>query len=629
MRYEDQYVLVVFGKLKYTYAPRDVLFFPIYLVVKNSDKLKIKSKIGIAEIPSTFALHILADEDNDLDVTSFDSPLLFSFVTPAYMRKFRTEACQIPSAPIKVKPNILDEDGKANDGSQKSPSIERVNTILAHGIFKKNTNIQTPIELPEETLTDVESIHSSYDENKATHWVQRAFRNDHFEIHEVDKNANCLFNVVCAAFQQLGEETTVAKLRALVAKNASESVFEAHRELYESVTKSITDFEDQLRSIKSKLIEFPKDEILSLTKKSLQHEIASLQQLHAPDFKNLETLEHFREYIMTTRFWADAWAIDCLEHALNLRIILLSEDHFQEGDDHHLWIARQCEIKKPFVDPKYYILSSFKTGNVFQLVGYKNDADAGAIKKIFTFAEIPLDIKNLIVASCAEQKRASFNAITPFRDMISQLGYSHEAEEGDNEDEDKDNLVFQFYEKSAARAFPGHGPTEAIPSLMLPKFTGLHRFPQWRKKLDDSWTQCQFQLDNHSWASVEHYILGGKFRKNPEFRWKFALDNPTPLCKNVSLARQAALPQQQTKDNNNVIRLRPSNVHVDSDYTAEQEMKDRVFAVNAKFSQNADLRTLLLATYPAKLKHFLPKRGAVDDAVLMAVRQSLREHVVL
>jgi hypothetical protein len=82
MKIHGEYIEFALGKQKYTYSGKNILYFPIYMV-KND---KIKSQIGVYEIDVNQAINIL-DKDGDIDLDMFDEPLLFSFITPEFIKK--------------------------------------------------------------------------------------------------------------------------------------------------------------------------------------------------------------------------------------------------------------------------------------------------------------------------------------------------------------------------------------------------------------------------------------------------------------------------------------------------------------------------------------------------------------
>ena len=44
--------------------------------------------------------------------------------------------------------------------------------------------------------------------------------------------------------------------------------------------------------------------------------------------KDITNLEKFREFMLTSSYWADTWAISTLERLLNVKVILLSEESY-------------------------------------------------------------------------------------------------------------------------------------------------------------------------------------------------------------------------------------------------------------------------------------------------------------
>ena len=68
--------------------------------------------------------------------------------------------------------------------------------------------------------------------------------------------------------------------------------------------------------------------------------------------------------------------------------------------------------------------------------------------------------------------------------------------------------------------------------------------------------------------------------------------------------------------------IRPKEVTVDPDFFGKRDKKEKYDAQHAKFSQNEDLKALLLATKDAKLLHYVKGRPpeVLDD--LMIIRST-------
>ena len=316
-----------------------------------------------------------------------------------------------------------------------------------------------------------------------------------------------------------------------------------------------------------------------------------------------------------------------------MKFIVLSERAYLDGDLNNVincgMIDSQIQQDGTF-KPTHYIMTTF-SGNHYRLITYKS-------KRIFEFYELPYHIKALVVNKCLERTSGAFYVIPEVRALKSRMGIDED--EGIPIEDELDNTaiydpktVFEFYSNSSKSTKPGKGANEKIPSDKRSNFIDLSRISDWRRKLDDTWTDAPFELENKMWASVEHYYQASKFRKhNPEFAALFSLDSTdSEIAKDVDLAISAgsksgrASGKAKTKVKGTTL-LRPKGVEIDPDFYGERSELERIAAVKAKFS-NEDMKQLLLATQDAKLTHYIRGSPSETDHILMATRHELSTHV--
>ena len=351
--------------------------------------------------------------------------------------------------------------------------------------------------------------------------------------------------------------------------------------------------------------------------------------------KDIQSLDQLREYMKTSAYWADERAIAILEKELNFKTIVFAEYNYKAGDLN--WILEDkknhkkdrvfvCTTGEP-IEPKFYILAEH-SGTHYRLISYKN-------KYILTFSEIPYDVKIMIVIKCMESTGSIYNRIMAFRNFQAKLGISvGTGEDSDSEDEDSQTgggheihydpkIQLVFYNKSADGLQPGKGPHEKMPTEKYAEFADLFmkKNREWRKMLDDYWP-AEFKMDGLEWYSVEHYYQASKFRKaHPEFYKSFSLSGNPDIARDVDMARVAGSKTGAFKGT----QLRPTNIKVDSDFYGARYREEREKALFAKFSQNEDLKKILLLTKDAKLEKYMPKTETETDTILMKVRRDLRK----
>ena len=664
-------LLVVFGKLKHTFIQRNVVYLPLYLVVHH----KVKKQIGIIEFHKNDVLQ-LYDEENEIDIDKLNEPLLFGFVDQMFVDNSGSDSISFLQVQNQMEKEKQQEIEKVEEEEEKEESEEEnsdveddvmsikikpsklshqtkeANKLLENGIFQVNKNVKVPSPLIEETKEVADGIRSNYQSSHRNNWVQEFMKNENYGIHEVERNGDCFFAVVRDAFQQIGQKTTVEKLRAILAKEVTEEVFENHRLLFNDLKGKINEYNREIKEIKNTLEVTQKQraEKVSNNKSELRivlEESERLRQKHKDLLRNkqiaqsmidddlgnlqaIDSVDKFKEFILTSGYWADSWAISTLEYVLKVKFVLLSERSYLDDDLYNVLLcgeaSSQLQNANKF-DPKYYIIATF-SGDHYKLITYKD-------KRIFEFYELPYHIKSLIMNKCLEGNSGAFHYISEMKNMKLQLGLDEEDEimhSIENSSLYNKDIVFVFHRKASNSFKPGMAKNlkEKIPGDKRSQFIELSRIKNWRRKLHDSWDESPFELDGKKWASVEHYYQSAKFRvHNPDFADLFSLDaSESEIAKDVDLAICAgsksgkATGKLKSKVKGDML-LRPKGIEIDPRFYGEKQDEIRMNAVRAKFTKNEDLRLMLLATKDALLVEYIHGSEPVKDDVLMKVRYEI------
>jgi hypothetical protein len=674
--YDKEYVIALGNERKLD-TKKNTYYFPVYLVTDIKDEPVVFKQIGVYEFESDEKSQkerkrTFLDKDGDIDPKRLHDILLYPYADRDFfdnstfavtksdllqmqdrmedrMQDNRKSSTELPNPDDPLELNV--------PVGTMSASVMNSREVLKDGVFERDPTIKVPATLVEESKDESVRIKKEFKNSKKNKWIANFMKNNNYDIVETSDNGDCYFDTIRQAFLQIGYVTTIEKLRAIVANSVNEEMFNLYSKIYKdnisekiSVEQEIVKIKKENAELKKRITELSKNtdanklEITEIQKRMAANEILFheknefISSVYPVFFKeirfmeNIHSLEDLREYMKTSNYWADEFAISVLEKELNFKTIVFAEYNYTAGDLNQILEGKNYKKDRVFVcttgepvEPKFYILAEY-SGIHYQLITYKQ-------KYIFGFSEIPYDVKIMIVIKCMESSSSIYNRITAFRNFQAKLGLSISGDgdaDGDDSDEDEmrggggydSKVKLVFYNKSADSVAPGKGSYEKMPTEKYGKYTDLFlkKNREWRKKLDDYWP-AEFKLDGLRWYSVEHYYQASKFRKmHPEFYKSFSLEGNPDISQDVEMARVAGSKTGAYKDT----QLRPVNIKVDSDFYGGRYREEREKAVYAKFSQNDDLKKILLLTHDAKLMKYVPKRELETDHILMKVRKMLR-----
>jgi len=261
--------------------------------------------------------------------------------------------------------------------------------------------------------------------------------------------------------------------------------------------------------------------------------------------------------------------------------------------------TRNCAIKKKYTKKNSALfINQFVNANLKRKK--TNKLRQNSTKKIIKFLDYNIkrkrDAKSKKKLKSISPKHKSHNKVK----MISAEQVSELVKR-----ERMYNPEIELYFYSGSKNVPaGKGAREKMPEEYFEEYKeSLREFPDFRKMLSN-FAEAPFHLDGLDWNSVEHYYQGSKFKiNNPEFYKLFSLNSGSELSKDPNMAKAYGGKTGKYKGK----QVRNKSIVVDEDFFTGRGNQEMFDAQLAKFTQNDDMRRLLLATKDAKLLHTMPR----------------------
>lgn len=638
----NKHIKFVLGTPRFEFLSNNIMYFNIYLANNGS----VVSKIGIYETNNTDYASVL-DSNGDVDLNKMSEPIIFPFAKPLIMNNYEL----IDKFETMSNASDFNSSDDDDDDSSVNESMSNIDTDDDEKPQKLISEKYDLMELNSQTKEESDYEISKYEEDISNKWINNYLRSNKYEILDNEGGGDCFFAVLRDALRSVKIETSVQSIREKLANEVTEEILATYKEFFGLFYNSMKKTQIQLKEHKQKHLTLKKmitatadgpDKIKMISDvksnfdkmSSISDQNKELEEL-TKEFefmKDVETLDDLKKVIMKVggKYWADNWALVTLERLYKVKFIVLSQDHYLNGEKELVLQCSEADKKlqeQGIFEPSYYIMTDYIKGIHYKLITYDKNIKRGAL----TFNELPYRIKELVLEKCMEKGAGLYVLIPDFKAFANKNGVQTSSisktskydslvntKTPKSQDYD-DSIIIQIYSKSKHEKV-GEGSGEFIKPEMktLKNILDLNnkkKYPEWRKKLDNDFLVSNLVIDGNNWSSVKHYMLGSRFKELVDLYSKF--------MKNGEVGANS---EEAVKlYNSNISKKSVKTVIMNDEEFKKIESGLLEKALYSKFTQNEELREILVLTGNALINIFKQTKGASPALELMRVRKLINK----
>ena len=471
-------------------------------------------------------------------------------------------------------------------------------------------------------------------------------KSNKYSILDNEGGGDCFFAVLRDGLKTQKIDVSVKTIREKLANEVDDEVFNNYKEFFSIYYGGLKKSQEKIKEFKRKHLLLKKmiggtsdgnDKIKLLNEakgnfsnlssaldESKEFEDLTQEMEFMKDVNSIEDLKNVIKKV-AGNYWADSWAVTTLERLYNVKFIILSKKHFDDGESENVLQCGEADKKlqeKQIFEPDFYIITDYILGIHYKLITYDKNSNKGAFK----FKELPYKIKELVLEKCLEKCAGPFALIPDFKEFANcnniKINPKIDEKYESLVDKPKSNLydksiIIQIYNKSKHDKV-GEGSGESItPELKTSKnvleLNNKKKYPEWRKKLDNDFLVANLVIEGNEWSSIKHYILGSRFSNLPDIYNKFMKNGEFGV--NIENANKLY---------NSIKNKKEFKEKIISDEEFDKNLSGLLEkALYSKFTQNEELKNILLLTQDALINVYKPGKGASEANELMKVRQLL------